>query len=306
VTTTIERPTTAADALPTTETDQPDAAGQRRKELAGFLRSRRERLTPDQLGLPEYGRRRTPGLRREEVAQHAGVGVTWYTWLEQARDINVSEQVLDSIARTLMLDPHERGHLFTLAGSPLTDIGPDCMPVSPEVRLLLDKLHPYPAAVTNARYDLLAYNRAFTVLLGDLDEVPFDQRNTMWLAFTSPTLRAALPDREEAVRRMVGQYRAAMADHVGEPVWKCRVKRLQETSPEFAALWQRHDIAGPENLTKRFVHPDLGALSFCYTNLWLSQRLGVRMVSYTPRDPETAAQLDRIDDLDPRPLELTV
>jgi transcriptional regulator with XRE-family HTH domain len=306
VTTTIERPDTTSDALPTTRTDQPDAAGQRRKELASFLRSRRERLTPDQLGLPEYGRRRTPGLRREEVAQHAGVGVTWYTWLEQARDINVSEQVLDAIAGTLMLDPHERGHLFTLAGSPLTEIGPDSMPVSPEVRLLLDKLHPYPAAVTNGRYDLLAYNRAFTVLVGDLDEVPFDQRNTLWLAFTSPTMRAALPDWDYAVRRMVGQYRAAMADHVGEPVWRCRVKRLQEASPEFAAMWQRHDIAGAENLTKRFAHPDLGALSFCYTNLWLSQRLGVRMVSYTPRDPDTEAQLGRLDDLVPRRLELTV
>jgi transcriptional regulator with XRE-family HTH domain len=306
VTTTIERPDTTTATRPTTETHQPDAAGQRRKELASFLRNRRERLTPDQLGLPEYGRRRTPGLRREEVAQHAGVGVTWYTWLEQARDINVSEQVLDAIARTLMLDPHERGHLFTLAGSPLTEIGPDCMPVSPEVRLLLDKLHPYPAAMTNARYDLLAYNRAFTVLVGDLDEVPFDQRNSMWLAFTSPTMRASLPDWDSAVRRMVGQYRAAMADHVGEPVWRCRVKRLQEASPEFAALWQRHDIAGTENLTKRFAHPDLGALSFCYTNLWLSQRLGVRMVSYTPRDPETEAQLGQFDDLVPRPVELTV
>ena len=117
--------------------------------------------------------------------------------------------------------------------------------------------------------------------------MPFDERNTMWLAFTSPTMRAALPDWDSATRRMVAQYRAAMADHVGEPVWKCRVKRLQEASPEFAALWQRHDIAAPENLTKRFDHPELGRLQFCYTNLWLSPRTGVRMVSYTPADPET-------------------
>jgi hypothetical protein len=97
-----------------------------------------------------------------------------------------------------------------------------------------------------------------------------------------------------------------MADHVAEPVWKCQVKRLQEASPEFAELWQRHDIAAPENLTKRFVHPELGALSFCYTNLWLSQRLGVRLLTYTPRDAQTETQLDRIDDLEPRPVELTV
>jgi hypothetical protein len=279
-----------------------DGTSQRRKELAAFLRSRRERISPDQLGLPEYGRRRTPGLRREEVAQHAGVGVTWYTWLEQARDINVSDQVLDAISRTLLLDPHERGHLFTLAGSPLTAVGPDCMPVSGAVRQLLTKLDPYPACVTNGRYDLLAYNRAYTVLIGDLDALPFDQRNTLWLAFTSPTMKSALSDWDLAVRRMVGQYRAAMADHVGEPAWKCMVNRLQEASPEFAELWQRHDVAAPENLTKRFRHPQLGPLQFSYTNLWLSQRIGVRLVAYTPDDPETDLALTANADLMPRPL----
>jgi transcriptional regulator with XRE-family HTH domain len=282
-----------------------EAAALRRKELAAFLRSRRERLSPDQLGLPQIGRRRTPGLRREEVAQHAGVGVTWYTWLEQARDINVSEQVLDAIARTLMLDPHERGHLFTLAGSPLAEVGPDFMPVSDSVRQIMSKLDPYPACVTNGRYDLLAYNRAYTVLIGDLDALPFDQRNTLWLSFTSPTMRAFLPDWDLAVKRMVGQYRAAMADHVGEPAWKCMVKRLQEASPEFAALWQRHDVHAPENLTKRFRHPELGLMHFSYTNLWLSQRLGVRMVTYTPDDHETEAALVRIGSLPPRPITLT-
>lgn len=304
MTTTIDRPETAGSSPDPTPADPSDAALLRRRELASFLRSRRERLTPDQLGLPDYGRRRTPGLRREEVAQHAGVGVTWYTWLEQARDINVSEQVLDAIARTLMLDPHERGHLFTLAGSPLAEIGPDCMPVSDQVRLLLDRLAPYPAAVTNGRYDLLAYNQAYRGLVGDLDAVPFDQRNTMWLAFTSPTMRAALPDWGPATRRMVAQYRAAMADHVGEPAWKCQVKRLLEASQEFSVLWQRHDIAAPENLTKRFDHPDLGRLQFCYTNLWLSPRTGVRMVSYTPADPETDLLLGKLEELAPRPLVL--
>lgn len=278
----------------------PDAAVLRRRELAGFLRSRRERLTPDQLGLPEYGRRRTPGLRREEVAQHAGVGVTWYTWLEQARDINVSQQVLDAIARTLLLDPHERGHLFTLAGSPLAEVGPDCMPVSEPVRQLLAKIDPYPGCVTNGRYDLLAYNHAYTILMGDLDALPFDQRNSMWLLFTNPGMRQCLPDWDQAARRMVAQYRAAMADHVGEGVWKCMVRRLQDASPEFTELWNRHDVAAPENLTKRIRHPELGPLQFTYTNLWLSQRIGVRLVTYTPDDAETEAKLGQIADLAPR------
>jgi MmyB-like transcription regulator ligand binding domain/Helix-turn-helix domain len=301
VTTTIVEPTTD---IASRAAVAPDSAQLRRRELAAFLRSRRERLTPDQLGLPEYGRRRTPGLRREEVAQHAGVGVTWYTWLEQARNINVSEQVLDSISRTLLLDPHERGHLFTLAGSPLTQVGPDCMPVSEPVRGLLSKIDPYPACVTNGRYDLLAYNHAYTVLMGDLDALPYDQRNSLWLLFTSPTVRAAHPDWDQASRRMVAQYRAAMADHVGESVWKCLVRRLQEASPEFSALWQRHDVAAPENLTKHLRHPQLGELRLTFTNLWLSQRMSVRMITYTPDDPQTEASLAKSTELDPRPIEL--
>jgi transcriptional regulator with XRE-family HTH domain len=297
MTTTLERPSVGGTAA--------EPADFRRKELAAFLRSRRERLSPDQLGLPQIGRRRTPGLRREEVAQHAGVGVTWYTWLEQARDINVSEQVLDAIARTLLLDPHERGHLFTLAGSPIVEVGPDAMPVSDSVRQIMTKLDPYPACVTNGRYDLLAYNRAYQVLIGDLDDLPFDQRNSLWLCFTSPTMKAFLPDWDQATRRMVGQYRSAMADHVGEPAWKCMVKRLQEASPEFAELWQRHDVNAPENLTKRFRHPELGLMHFSYTNLWLSQRIGVRMLTYTPNDAESQAALERIEHLQPRPITLT-
>jgi hypothetical protein len=283
-----------------------DASALRRKELAAFLRSRRERLSPEQLGLPEFGRRRTPGLRREEVAQHAGVGVTWYTWLEQARDINVSEQVLDAISRTLLLDPHERGHLFTLAGSPLAEVGPDCMPVSEPVRQLLTKLDPYPACVTNGRYDLLAYNHAYTVLVGDLDSLPFDQRNSLWLLFMSPTVRDTMPEWHKAARRMVAQYRAAMADHVGESVWKCLVRRLSDASPEFSELWGRHDVAFPENVTKRIRHPQLGPLQFSFTNLWLSQRMGVRLITYTPDDAETEAKLARVDALDPRPFVLDI
>ena len=211
--------------------------------------------------------------------------------------------MLDAIARTLLLDPHERAHLFTLAGTPIVATGPDVMPVSDQVRQLMDKIDPYPACVTNGRYDLLAYNNAYQVLIGDLDSLPFDQRNTMWLAFTSPTMQDSLADCKKAMQRMVAQYRSAMADHVGEPAWKCLVKRLHDASPEFTELWERHDIAAPANLTKRYEHPQLGSVQFSYTNLWLSQRLGVRMVTYTPDDADTEAALLSIGDLKPRVLE---
>jgi len=133
----------------------------RRAELASFLRSRRERVTPQDVGLPPGLRRRTPGLRREEVAQLAGVGVTWYTWLEQGRQINASVQVLDAIAATLALDLAEREHLYRLADVPVVSPGSggDCL--AAEARMILDALDPFPASVYNSRYDLLAWNQTY-------------------------------------------------------------------------------------------------------------------------------------------------
>lgn len=267
-----------------------DTAGVRRRELAGFLRSRRERITPEQIGLPTAGRRRTPGLRREEVAQLAGVGVTWYTWLEQARDINVSEQVLQAIAGTLRLDPYEKAHLFTLAGAPEPVRDKECKAIPRGVHAMLAKLGPYPALVMNARTDILAYNRAYGALM-DVSSVPDDQRNAVLQAFTNPRWRARMPDWSDRMTQMVGQLRASMAAHVSEPAWKSLVKRLRQESSEFAALWERHDVQPMVNLTKRFRHPVLGLLSFDYTYVWLGQRSELRMTTYTPADEETEAKL---------------
>ncbi len=274
-------------------------AASRRRELADFLRSRRERITPEQVGLPSGGRRRTPGLRREEVALLSGLGVTWYTWLEQGRDIRVSPQVLEAVSRTLRLDRHERGHLFTLADVPLSPVGNDCHVITPALRLLLDKLDPFPACVMNARYDVLAHNRGYAVIAGDLDALPTEERNNLWLAFTSPMRRAMLVDWEESVRRMVGLFRSAMADHLGEPAWRNLVQRLEEVSPDFRELWNRHDVEAPENLVKRMLHPQAGLLTCTYNNLWLAPRMGVRLMAYTPADQRTLDALSRIDELEP-------
>jgi hypothetical protein len=263
----------------------------RRQELAGFLRSRRERIAPEQVGLPPAARRRTPGLRREEVATLAGVGVTWYTWLEQGRDINASPQVLDAVARTLLLDPHERDHLFRLADTPDGSGQGDCASLPPTARLLLDKLEPFPACVRNARFDVLAWNPAYEQMVGSLGDVPFEDRNSLWRMFTSPRCRAGMLDWEEGTRRMVAEYRSAMAAHVAEPAWKCLVSRLTKLSPEFTELWERHEVASPENLTKRYLHPEVGLLRLNYTHLWLGQRLGTRMTTYTPADDETHERL---------------
>jgi len=235
-----------------------------------------------------------PGLRREEVATLAGVGVTWYTWLEQGRDINVSPQVLDAVARTLLLDAHERDHLFRLADTPDGNGQSECRTLPPAAQILLDQLGPFPAVIRNARYDVLAYNQAYDRLIGPFGDLPFEQRNSLWRMFTVPHCRERTLDWEEGTRRMVAEYRAAMAEHVAEPAWKCLVSRLSKASPEFAELWERHEVASPENLTKRYLHPEVGLLKLNFTHLWLGQRLGTRMTTYTPADALTGERLSEL------------
>ncbi len=266
----------------------------RRRELADFLRSRRERITPEQVGLPHGSRRRTPGLRREEVAQLSAVGVTWYTWLEQARDIQVSAQVLDAVARTLMLDPNERAHLFVLAGLPDPAPGRDCPYVTPSLLAMMDQLEPLPACVMNSRYDMLAYNRVYARLVDDLDARPAEDRNLMWLMFTDPVWRTAVVDRDEVTRRCTAQFRAAMAEHVAEPLWKLQVHRLQQASQEFRELWRRHEVVQPSDTPKRFLNDRVGMLHLQHTSMWLGQRSGSRLVVYTPLDEESRARLERL------------
>lgn len=267
------------------------AAQVRRHELAAFLRSRRERITPEQVGLPIGGRRRTPGLRREEVAQLAGVGVTWYTWLEQGRDINASEQVLEAIARTLRLDPHEHTHLFTLAGAPEPPMVTDCKAVSPHIYTLMEKLEPFPVCVRNARCDILAYNRAYNWLMGDVDSIPFEERNTLIQCLTNPEWQRRLPDMDINLPRVIAGFRSAMAEHLAEPAWKNLVKRLRAESELFERLWKQHDVSTERISLKRYLQPDVGMLRFEFSYLYIGRRSELLMATLTPADEETAAKL---------------
>ncbi|MFI5688578.1 helix-turn-helix transcriptional regulator [Streptomyces sp. NPDC051636] len=266
----------------------------RRHELAAFLRSRRERIAPEQVGLPRGTRRRTPGLRREEVAQLSAVGVTWYTWLEQARDIQVSVQVLDALARTLMLDASERAHLFQLAGS--TDPTPAalCSSMTPALRELLRRLEPVPACIQNSRYDILAYNRTYARLMGDLDAVPPEDRNCMLLVYTNAEWQSAIVRLEETKRLMAAKLRASMAGHLGEPAWKMLLKRLEAESPDFRETWERYEVVGARSKTKQFRNPYVGLLTLDHTDLWLTPEAGARMVTYAPSDEETRERLEKL------------
>ncbi|WP_244414883.1 helix-turn-helix transcriptional regulator [Streptomyces hygroscopicus] len=272
-----------------------DAA--RRAELAAFLRSRRERITPEQVGLPRGARRRTPGLRREEVAHLGAVGVTWYTWLEQARDIHVSPQVLDAVARALLLDRAERSHLFALAGAVDPMPGTECTGVTRELRQMLCQLEPFPAVVQNSRFDILAYNSTYGRLMCDLDALPEEDRNCMWLAFTHPVWRSSVVDLDATMRVMAAKFRASMAEHVAEPPWKALVARLTEASPEFREIWAQHEVIRPMSSVKLFRHPRVGVLQLSATSLWTGPNPGPKLLSYTPVDATTRERLEQLERL---------
>ncbi|GHB34132.1 DNA-binding protein [Streptomyces viridiviolaceus] len=266
----------------------------RRHELAAFLRSRRERIAPERVGLPRGRRRRTPGLRREEVAQLSAVGVTWYTWLEQARDIQVSVQVLDALARALLLDPSERAHLFQLAGAVDPAPAADCPSVTPALRTLLEQIEPYPACLQNSRYDILAHNRTYGLLLCDLDAVPPEDRNCMILSYTHDEWRSSIVHLEETQRLMAARFRAMMAGHLAEPAWKTLLQRLRAESSDFRAAWDRHEVVAHRTKRKEFLNRHVGRITVDHTDLWLGPEPGPRMVTYVPADDTSRERLERL------------
>jgi transcriptional regulator with XRE-family HTH domain len=260
----------------------------RRSELAAFLRSRRERIRPEDAGLAPGMRRRTAGLRREEVAQLSGVGVTWYTWLEQGRPINASTQVLDAVARTLRLDEPEREHLYRLAEVPVAAPAPEAdLPAAPEIQEILDGLTTLPASIVNERFDLLAWNAAFAALFPTVVNVPRAERNTLWLNFTHAACCHPYVNRADQLGRMVAQLRAAYGRHVGEPAWTGFVRRLQAASPEFGRMWAQHEVSSPASYQKIFRHPAHERLSLTTHSLAVLAAPGTRMVVYTPADDAT-------------------
>ena len=220
------------------------------------MRSRRERITPEDAGLPGGYRRRTAGLRREEVAQLSGVGVTWYTWLEQGRPIRASVQVLEAVARTLQLDPIERRHLFRLAEVPDTTHPDESGPVlRPQIQVVLDGLSPLPASVVTERFDVLAWNPAYEVLFPRMLQAPPEERNTLLYLFARPECCSAVENRADQRAALVAQLRAAYGHHVGDPAWTGFIRRMEAASPEFAAMWATQDVANPHYLAKVFRHP---------------------------------------------------
>ncbi|HSU90105.1 MAG TPA: helix-turn-helix transcriptional regulator [Sporolactobacillaceae bacterium] len=228
----------------------------RRQELSDFLRNRRGRVTPSDVGLPATNRRRTPGLRREEVAQLAGMSATWYTWLEQKRPIGVSSSVLDNLARVLLLNPAERLQLFQLAlRQPVLNSTSKPETVSPLIRRIIDQMDPIPAIVIGRRWDVLAWNRGARAFFLDFEQVPTNERNMLWLLFTNPALRSLVVDWRERAQDTLARFRADYGRHAGDAHFVQLVERLMSVSPEFAQWWPRFDIQPMSEGRREYDHP---------------------------------------------------
>lgn len=234
----------------------------RLQQLGEFLRSRRDRIAPETVGISPGPRRRSKGLRREEVADLAGVGVTWYTWLEQARDIHVSDDVLAAIARALRLDADETTHLFALARCPRPQptITPMPEPLVPAAhQAVLDALDPNPAHIRDRRWNLLAWNDAFAASTG-FDRVPPEERNLLWLLFTQPTVRQLVPDWEDLAEFAVAHFRFEVGPFLSDDRVCEIVDALREQSPEFCKLWSICDVYSASGSQTEWKHPRAGRL----------------------------------------------
>ncbi|MFI5781260.1 helix-turn-helix transcriptional regulator [Nocardia sp. NPDC051570] len=260
----------------------------RHAQLRDFLRTRRARLTPEAVGLPTAGRRRTPGLRREEVALLAGVGVSWYTWLEQGRDINTSAEVLDAVARALRLSGAERAHLYVLAG-----LNPPVLhgsgSVTPELRRLLDTWSPRPAILRDRYWNLLAVNDGTRTAFGFDDT----DRNCLIAFFTNPRYRGMHEHWAAAAPGVVAAFRADAGRAPGDPEFERVIDEFDSASSEFAELWARHEVSAPAQTVKAVRHPQVGELVFDMTALIVADHPDWYLDLYHPRPGTgTAERLD--------------
>jgi transcriptional regulator with XRE-family HTH domain len=259
--------------------------------LGTYLRDRRSKLDPAAFGLP-LQRRRTPGLRREEVAQRAHVSATWYTWLEQGRGGAASPDVLDRIARALMLTDVEREHLFLLGlGRPPEVRYHAPEGVTPRLQRILDALEVSPAFVKTPTWDVVAWNRAATVVLTDYAALEPAHRNILRLIFREPGIRGRQTDWESVARFVVGAFRADAARAGANDAIKALVDELSRESTEFAAMWRDNDVRAYGEGTKHVHHPKAGVLAMEYSAFSVDGRPDLGMVVYNPATPQDAKKI---------------
>jgi transcriptional regulator with XRE-family HTH domain len=264
-------------------------------ELGAFLRTRRERLDPRDFGLPSRRQtRRTPGLRREEVAELAGVSVDYVVRLEQARGLRPSADVVEALARALRLAPDERAYLFDLAGQRPRDTDKLVTTPAPPLARLVTDLAPLPAMLLNHRYDILAWNDEMAGLLVDFDTLAPSQRNSMWLCLMHPEVREFYLDRERVVREGIAHLRAAWAAHPDDDALTGLIAEFTDGNEEFARLWAERDVKVSGRGHKVMRHPEAGVLTVQFETLRPLQDPDQLLVIYRAADDESQAALDRL------------
>jgi transcriptional regulator with XRE-family HTH domain len=259
--------------------------------LGNYLRDRRARLDPTAFGFP-LTRRRTPGLRREELAQRANVSATWYTWLEQGRGGAPSADVLDRIARAMMLTDVEREHLFLLGlGRPPEVRYHAPEGITPRLQRVLDTLDHSPAFIRTATWDVIAWNKAAAEVLNDYSTLPDGQRNVLRMMFRDSRVRAAQPNWESVARYVVASFRADVARAGAARNVQSLVDELCATSPEFATMWRDNDVQGHGDGLKVLHHPVAGPLSMEFSGFAVDGRPDLAMVIYNPATPTDADKI---------------
>ena len=271
----------------------------RHTELAAFLRAQRARLRPADVGLPpdsNPGRRRTPGLRREEVAEIAGVSLTWYTWLEQGRNITASEQVIDAVARALRLDSDQRRHIRGLAGLSTAPGETDVDDALPRLQRLVDAAAPSIAVVYDRHFDYVVWNIPYQRLRHDPSTVPAGRRNLLWMMFGDAENRARLVRWEPAARAVLSQFRAAAGQRPGDPRFAALVAELSEVSPEFREWWAEYPIRSFRPATIAIDHPGTGVIELEMFQLRPVEHPDMLLVLQVPRDREALQRVTSLLD----------
>ncbi len=264
----------------------------RYKELADFLKTRRAKILPSQVGLPSATRRRTPGLRREEVAQLAGIGVTWYTWLEQGRAIHVSAQVIESLSRVLMLDKQERIHLYHLANQPLpTEIPGYQGTINPILQHVLDSLVLCPAFIADQKWNVIAWNKAASCVFGEFREMNARQRNIVWAMFTETYFKQLYVDWILHAKSLLGRFRSTCGKYIEDAWLNQFIDDLKAQSAEFNLWWPLHEIQNDSGVYKQFNHPMAGILDFESSSFDVPDNSGFKLFVHVPSGTDTAIKM---------------
>ncbi|MGU3651503.1 helix-turn-helix transcriptional regulator [Mycolicibacterium sp. A43C] len=266
-----------------------DTRSRQRRALGEFLRARREAAARADLGYAPMPRTRTSGLRREEVALAAGVSVTWYTWLEQGREINPSRQVLDAVSTALRLTPAERDYVRSLGGHAPEPVPAD-VPTPPHVQRFLDALGGYPAFAIGPFWDITAWNSAYAALYPNIAMTAEADRNLLWLMFMDPAIRELLPDWENDSSRFLAEFRAEAGPRAGEPAHSTLVDRLRAASEHFESQWRRRSVQRFTSRERRFFRSGIGEMRLEHHQLAPVDVPNIQIVAYLPVPDSGAAE----------------